>query len=105
MKTLLLFILSFLITIVLLANNRDNELGVYQLTQQGWQVQEKKSSIDHRPGVEPYQNLGRKVQVTLHRLNRGDDLLFCRMEYDSQQETLREFCGSSFEEAAEYLAE
>ena len=41
----------------------------------------------------PYQMLKRDVQVVLYRLHRQEQELFCRVEYDSQQDTIREMCS------------
>ena len=105
MRILLLFFLTFVTPALLWASSQGEELRVYQLAQQGWQIQEKESFIDKRPGLKPYQNLRRDVQVVLYRLQRGEDVLFCRVEYDSQQDTIRESCASSAEEAAERLTD
>ena len=77
--------------------------AIHQLIQQGWRIQEKESFIDKRPGLKPYQNLRRDVQVVLYRLKRGGDVLFCRVEYDSQQDTIREVCATSAEEVEKRL--
>ena len=79
------------------------ELHVYSLSRQGWHVLEKKSFVDRRPGQKPYQNLRRDVQVVQYRLQRGEEVLFCRVEYDSQQDTIREYCASTSEKAAEQV--
>ena len=77
------------------------ELHVYSLSRQGWHVLEKISFVDRRPGLKPYQNLRRDVQVVQYRIQRGEEVLFCRVEYDSQQDTIREYCASTAEKAAE----
>ena len=77
------------------------ELHVYSLSRQGWQVLETKSFVDSRPGLKPYQNLRRDVQVVQYRVQRGEEVLFCRVEYDSQQDTIREYCTSIDEKATE----
>ena len=66
--------------------------SMIQFRQQGWKVEEKKSFVESRPGKRPYQMLKRDVQVVLYRLHRQQQELFCRVEYDSQQETIREMC-------------
>ena len=78
------------------------ELHVYSFSRQGWHVLEKKSFVDSRPGLKPYKNLRRDVQVVQYRLQRDEELLFCRVEYDSQQDTIREYCASTAEIAAEH---
>jgi len=97
--------LMFVALASLSEKSRAEELRVHQLVQQGWQVQEEESFIDQRPGLEPYQNLRRDVQAVLYRLRRGEDVLFCRVEYDSQQDTIRESCASSPEAAAKRFTE
>ena len=67
--------------------------SMIQLRQQGWKVEEKKSFVVSRPGKRPYQMLKRNLQVVLYRLHRKEQELFCRVEYDSQQDTIREMCS------------
>ena len=67
--------------------------SMIQFRQQGWKVEEKKSFVESRPGKRPYQMLKRDVQVVLYRLHRQEQELFCRVEYDSQQDTIREVCS------------
>ena len=67
--------------------------SMIQFRQQGWKVEEKKSFVESRPGKRPYQMLKRDVQVVLYRLYRQEQELFCRVEYDSQQDTIREMCS------------
>ena len=67
--------------------------SMIQLRQQGWEVEEKKSFVESRPGKRPYQMLKRDVQVVLYRLHCQQQELFCRVEYDSQQDTIREMCS------------
>jgi len=105
MRILALFFLAFVMPALLWADSPSEELRLSQLIQQGWQIQEKESFVDQRPGLKPYQNLRRDVQVVLYRLQRGGDLLFCRVEYDSQQDTIRESCAPSAEEAAQRLTD
>ena len=67
--------------------------SMVQFRKQGWKVEEKKSFVESRPGKRPYQMLKRDVQVVLYRLHRQQRELFCRVEYDSQQDTIREMCS------------
>ena len=67
--------------------------SMIQLRQQGWKVEEMKSFVDSRPGKRPYKMLRRDVQVVLYRLHRQQQELFCRVEYDSQQDTIRKMCS------------
>ena len=67
--------------------------SMFQFRKQGWNVEEKRSFVESRPGKRPYQMLKRDVQVVLYRLHRQQQELFCRVEYDSQQDTIREICS------------
>ena len=67
--------------------------SMVQYRQQGWKVEEMKSFLESRPGKRPYQMLKRDVQVVFYRLHRQQQELFCRVEYDSQQDTIREMCS------------
>ena len=73
--------------------NQVSKESMIQLRQQGWKVEEKKSYVESRPGKRPYQMLKRDVQVVLYRLHLQKQELFCRVEYDSQQDTIREMCS------------
>ena len=73
--------------------NQESKESIIQFRQQGWKVEEKKSFVESRPGKRPYQMLKRDVQVVLYRLHRQEQELFCRVEYDSQQDTIREMCS------------
>ncbi len=76
---------------------------VIELKRQGWKITETHSSVEARPGIKPYQNLKRVVQVVKYRLNKGTEVLFCVVEYDSQLDTIREFCADSMQQAEEKL--
>ena len=76
--------------------------SMVQYWQQGWKVEEKKSFVESRPGKRPYQMLKRDVQVVLYRLHRQQQELFCRVEYDSQQDTIHEMC-SKYEKSLESI--
>ena len=73
--------------------NQVSKETMIQFRQQGWKVEEKKSFVESRPGKRPYQMLKRDVQVVLYHLHRQEQELFCRVEYDSQQDTIREMCS------------
>ena len=73
--------------------NQVSKESMIQLRQQGWKVEEKKSFVESRPGKRPYQMLKRDVQVVVYRLHRQEQELFCRVEYDGQQATIREMCS------------
>ena len=67
--------------------------SMIQFRQQGWKVEEKKNFVESRPRKRLYQMLKRDVKVVLYRLHLQQQELFCRFEYDSQQETIREMCS------------
>ena len=76
---------------------------VIELKRQGWKVTEIHSSVEARPGIKPYQNLKRVIQVVNYRLNKGTEVLFCVVEYDSQWDTMRESCADSLQQAEKKL--
>ncbi|MEE3021968.1 MAG: hypothetical protein VX367_04910 [SAR324 cluster bacterium] len=90
-----LFTLMMISLMPLLAWSMNQVLkeSMIQLRQQRWKVEEMKSFVERRPGKRPYQMLKRDVQVVLYRLHRQEQELFCRVEYDSQQDTIREMCS------------
>ena len=88
---------------LLLANTAPLNTELIALKRQGWKVTEIHSSVEERPGIKPYQNLKRVVQIVKYRLNKGTDFLFCVVEYDSQWDTIRESCANSIQQAKEML--
>ena len=85
------------------ANTAPLHVEVIELKRQGWKVTETHSSVQARPGIKPYQNLKRIVQVVKYRLNKGTEVLFCVVEYDSQWDTILESCANSLQKAEEKL--
>ena len=85
------------------ANTAPLHAEIIELKRQGWKVTETHSSVEARPGIKPYQNLKRVVQVVKYRLNKGTEVLFCVVEYDSQLDTIRESCADSLQQAEEKL--
>ena len=85
------------------ANTAPLHAEVIELKRQGWKVTETHSSVEARPGIKPYQNLKRVVQVVKYRLNKGTEVLFCVVEYDSQWDTIRESCADSLQQAEKKL--
>ena len=81
------------------ANDSKEIQNVLELKQQGWEVIEKQSRVESRPGLKPYQNLKREVQVVKYRLSKNEHFYFCLVEYDSQLDTIREACDVSQEKA------
>ena len=85
------------------ANTDSISAKLIELKRQGWKVTETKSSIESRPGIKPYQNLQREVQVVKYKLKKGIEVLFCVVEYDSQKDTIRELCSESLKDAENKL--
>ena len=85
------------------ANTAPLHAKLIELKQQGWKVTETQSSVEARPGIKPYQNLKRVVQVVKYRLIKGTEVLFCVLEYDSQWDTFRESCAESLQNAEKKL--
>ena len=81
------------------ANSSYFHKEVIELKRQGWKVTETLSTVEERLGKKPYQNLKREVQVVKYRLNKGTEVLFCVVEYDSQWDTIRESCAESMHKA------
>ena len=88
---------------ILHANTSSLHAEVIELKRQGWKVTETHSSVEARPGIKPYQNLKRIVQVVKYRLNKDTEVLFCVVEYDSQLDTISESCADSLKQAEEKL--
>ena len=88
---------------LLLANTAPLNTELIALKRQGWKVTEIHSSVESRPGIKPYQNLKRVVQVVNYRLNKDTEVLFCVVEYDSQWDTIRESCAESLKKAEKNL--
>ena len=100
--SLIILMMIFLIPLQAWSMNQVSKESMVQYRNQGWKVEEKKSFVENRPGKGPYQMLKRDVQVVLYRLHRQEQELFCRGEYDSQQDTIREMCSKD-ENSLEYI--
>ena len=87
----------------LFANDSKEIQNVLELKRQGWEVIEKQSHVESRPGLKPYQNLKREVQVVKYRLSKNEQFYFCLVEYDSQLDTIRGSCADGEKEARENL--
>ena len=85
------------------ANTPPLKTELIALRQQGWKVTEIHSSVEGRPGIKPYQNLKRVVQIVKYRLNKETEVLFCVVEYDSQWDTIRESCAENLKQSEEKL--
>ncbi|MBC8257585.1 MAG: hypothetical protein H8E38_01070 [SAR324 cluster bacterium] len=87
------------------ANESAEFPSVLELKHQSWEVLEKQSEVESRPGLKPYQNLKREIQVVKYRLRKGTEFIFCLVEYDSQLDTIREACDVSQEKAEKRFAQ
>ncbi len=58
----------------------------------GWRVMEKHEHQEKRPGLPPYENLTRVVQITTLVLTKEGQHMTCRMAYDSQRDKITEAC-------------
>ena len=85
------------------ANDSKEIQNVLELKRQGWEVIEKQSRVESRPGLKPYQNLKREVQLVKYRLSKNEQFYFCFVEYDSQLDTIRESCADNEKEARGHL--
>ena len=88
---------------LLLANTAPLDTEVIELKRQGWKITETHSRVEARPGIKPYKNLKREVQVVKYLLNKGAEVLFCVVEYDSQWDTISESCADSLQQAEKKL--
>ena len=67
-------------------------VGVYALTQAGWQIVKQGEKNEIRSGVSPYTGLARVVSITEYHLEKEGKMMFCRLSYDSQQDRQEERC-------------
>ncbi len=103
--SLIILMMISLIPLQAWSMNQVSKESMVQYRNQGWKVEEMKSFIESRPGKRPYQMLKRDVQVVLYRLLRQQQELFCRVEYDSQQDTIREMCSKDEKSLESIVAE
>ena len=103
--SLITLMMISLMPLLALSMNQVSKESMVQYRKQGWKVEEKKSFVESRPGKRPYQMLKRDVQVVLYRLHRQEQELFCRVEYDSQQDTIREMCSKDENRLESIVAE
>ena len=102
--SLIILMMISLIPLQAWSMNQVSKESMVQYRNQGWKVEEMKSFIESRPGKRPYQMLKRDVQVVLYRLLRQQQELFCRVEYDSQQDTIREMCSKDEKSLESFVA-
>ena len=67
-------------------------VGVYALTQAGWQIVKQVEKHEIHSGVSPYTSLARVVSITEYHLEKEGQMMFCRLSYDSQQDIQEERC-------------
>ena len=67
-------------------------VGVYGLTQTGWEIVEQIEKQEIRSGVSPYSSLQRVVSITEYRLEKDGRMMVCWVSYDSQQDKQEEKC-------------
>ena len=91
--SLITMVMIYLMPLLAWSMKQVSKESMVQYRKQGWKVEEKKSFVESRPGKRPYQMLKRDLQVVLYRLHHQEQELFCRVEYDSQQDTIREMCS------------
>ena len=103
--SLIALVMISLMPLLAWSMNQESKESMIQFKQQGWKVEQKKSFVESRPGKRPYQMLKRDVQVVLYRLHRQQQELFCRVEYDSQKDTIREMCSKDEKSLESIVAE
>ena len=103
--SLIMLMMISLIPLQAWSMNQVSKESMVQYRNQGWKVEEMKSFVESRPGKRPYQMLKRDVQVVLYRLYRQQQELFCRVESDSQQDTIREMCSKDENRLESIVAE
>ena len=103
--SLITLVMISLMPLLAWSMNQVSKESMVQYRNQGWKVEEMKSFVERRPGKRPYQMLKRDVQVVLYRLHRQQQELFCRVEYDSQQDTIREMCSKDENRLESIVAE
>ena len=91
---MLLFFVQWTKNVLIYANNGNETRKILELKRQGWEVVEKQSNIEKRPGIKPYENLERLVQVVKYKLNKDKKVVFCIVEYDSQLDRIIDACDS-----------
>ena len=67
-------------------------LSTNYLISNGWTIIEKSEGQELLPGVAPYQDLKRILQITHYRLQKGTALMKCKTAYDSQLDQFEESC-------------
>ena len=68
-------------------------LTVNELRQQGWEVTDRTTRNETRPGLPPYENSTRVLSITTFTLKKGEQVLKCDIVYDSQLDSMEEHCS------------
>jgi hypothetical protein len=71
---------------------QDPTRPIANLQAAGWTVVSRTEEKKELPGIAPYQNLTRVVQVVHYRLTKGDEVMVCEATYDSQRDRYDETC-------------
>ncbi len=89
-----LFFVQLTENVLIYANFENETMKILELKRQGWEVVEKQNNIEKRPGIKPYENLERLVQVVKYKLKKNKKVFFCIVEYDSQLDRIIDECDS-----------
>ena len=74
-----------------------NAMSLVELQSAGWAIVEKTEAQKRLPGVAPYQNLERVIQIVNYRLRRNGAEIRCKTAYDSQRDHYEETCSRASE--------
>ena len=75
-------------------------MSLIELQSAGWAVVEKTEALKRVPGVAPYQNLERVIQMVNYRLSRNGAEIRSKTAYDSQRDHYEETCSKPRSELA-----
>ena len=89
-------LLTFLSLGVSLAEEEEEEVTVYSLQQDGWEIIESDTREESLPGLPPYQFLRRVISLTTYWLQRDKEEIVCQIRYDSQLDRQQEECDDSY---------
>lgn len=70
-----------------------NQPTIVSLQSDGWTIVDKTAEQRTLPGVAPYQDLKRVVQIVRYRLEKGGATMTCETVYDSQLDHFEENCS------------
>jgi len=65
---------------------------INSLQSDGWMIVDKTEERQTLPGIAPYQDLKRIVQIVRYRLQKGTAIMACETTYDSQRDHYKENC-------------